>query len=279
MIKINMNLEKLSDFLDQWNVTLEAQPDETRTGVIARVRWKENPCLLKISSKESDERTGCVLLHYDSYGAVRVFRSENQGTLMERATPGTHLSTLVEKGKDNQATHILCDVIEKLHQKDRFKGTYKTIEDLGSGFERYLSLGENLLPRDLVERAKSLYFDLASSQSTSILLHGDLHHDNVLYDEARGWLAIDPKGYVGEPAYEVGALLRNPYHLSNILQDPERFKKRVDIICERLGFDRERVMGWGFCQAVLAALWSVEDGESPFWGIDAAHAMEKALGS
>jgi streptomycin 6-kinase len=38
----------------------------------------------------------------------------------------------------------------------------------------------------------------------------DLHHYNVLSDSGRGWLAIDPKGLVGEVEYEVGAAIRNP---------------------------------------------------------------------
>ena len=92
------------------------------------------------------------------------------------------------------------------------------------------------------------------------LLHGDLHHHNILAAGRQPWLAIDPKGIVGEPAYEVGALLRNP--MPELLQSerPKRLlARRLDILSERLGFERERLVGWGTAQAVLAAWWSLED--------------------
>ncbi len=121
---------------------------------------------------------------------------------------------------------------------------------------------------------QSIYEELVKSQEKPILLHGDLHHDNVLYDEKKGWLSIDPKGYVGESLYEVGALLRNPLHYPEIFQNPERMKRRVSIICERLGFERERVISWAFSQAILAGIWSVEDGESPKWAVEGALAFK-----
>ena len=62
-----------------------------------------------------------------------------------------------------------------------------------------------------VERAQRLYVGLCASQTSTRLLHGDLHHYNILRDGDRGWVAIDPKGVVGEVEYEIGAALRNPY--------------------------------------------------------------------
>jgi streptomycin 6-kinase len=87
-----------------------------------------------------------------------------------------------------------------------------------------------------------------------VLLHGDLHHWNILAAGRQPWLALDPKGIVGEPAYEVGALLRNPDLMP--LQVQER---RVDQLTAELGFDRYRILGWGIAQAVLSAWWSYED--------------------
>jgi streptomycin 6-kinase len=93
-----------------------------------------------------------------------------------------------------------------------------------------------------------------------MLLHGDLHHDNILAAQREPWLTIDPKGLVGEPAYETGALLRNP--LPQLLEVPQPGRvlaRRVNQLAEELDFDRARVRGWGLTQAVLSAWWSVED--------------------
>jgi streptomycin 6-kinase len=94
---------------------------------------------------------------------------------------------------------------------------------------------------------------------TPVLLHGDLHHFNILSAED-SWLAIDPKGIVGEPAYEVGAWMRNP--IPNI-PEPElrRFVwRRLDILADILELDWERLRQWSLAQAVLSAWWSYEDG-------------------
>jgi streptomycin 6-kinase len=92
-------------------------------------------------------------------------------------------------------------------------------------------------------------------------LHGDLHHENILQAQRQPWLAIDPKGVVGEPAYEVGALLRNMApRLLKGSQPSQIVARRAGILSEELGFDRTRLLGWGLAQAVLAAWWCIEDG-------------------
>jgi len=105
-----------------------------------------------------------------------------------------------------------------------------------------------------------LFADLLDSMAAPVLLHGDLHHENILRAQRQPWLAIDPKGLAGEPAYEVGAHLRNlPAHLLAQPQ-PERFiARRADILAEELGLDRDRLLGWGLAQAVLSAWWCIED--------------------
>jgi streptomycin 6-kinase len=93
------------------------------------------------------------------------------------------------------------------------------------------------------------------------IYNGDLHHENILLDARHGrWLAIDPKGLAGEPAYETGALLRNQ------LPDPwdsararRMLARRVDQLAEQLGLERVRLRGWGLAQAVLSAWWRIED--------------------
>jgi streptomycin 6-kinase len=93
-------------------------------------------------------------------------------------------------------------------------------------------------------------------------LHGDLHHYNILSAERQPWLAIDPKGIVGEPAYETGALIRNP--VPQILSAPNLDRilaRRIHQLSDELGYDRQRVYGWAVAQAVLSAWWTYEDTE------------------
>lgn len=78
--------------------------------------------------------------------------------------------------------------------------------------------------------------------------------------DGEGWRVIDPKGVVGEPAYEVGAFLRNP--LSAIAADPRlprTLERRIAVFAEALALDRQRIHAWAIAQAVLSAWWSYDD--------------------
>jgi streptomycin 6-kinase len=94
--------------------------------------------------------------------------------------------------------------------------------------------------------------------ATPVLLHGDLHHDNILTATRQTWLAIDPKGIVGEPAYETGPLLLNMFSK----EDPQAEKvlaRGIAQLSEELGLDQQRIHGWALSRAVLSAIWDLED--------------------
>jgi streptomycin 6-kinase len=94
----------------------------------------------------------------------------------------------------------------------------------------------------------------------TFLLHGDLHHWNILSTDRELWLAIDPKGVLGEPAYEVGAWLRNPFPQILTFDQPRKvIARRLDQFADQLTLARDRMLGWGIAQAVLASWWSFED--------------------
>jgi streptomycin 6-kinase len=112
----------------------------------------------------------------------------------------------------------------------------------------------------LIESAEPLYAKLCATQKRTRLLHGDLQHYNVLFDENRGWLSVDPKGVIGEVEYELGASLRNPGE--NVLRffSPATVIRRLEIYESILGIDIARALRWAYAQAVLSLIWGVEDG-------------------
>lgn len=142
-----------------------------------------------------------------------------------------------------------------------------TVADWGRGFDRYLDSGDRQIPRDLVHEAHELFQDLASTQGTTMLLHGDLQHYNVLLDNQRGWVAIDPKGVVGELEYEIGSILRNPVELRECYTTPETINRRLRTLTDSLNLEPARTLDWSFSQAVLSAIWDIEDG----YNVDADH--------
>jgi streptomycin 6-kinase len=177
--------------------------------------------------------------------------------LLERIEPGHTLASLADDEEATRAAaQVMCDLWKPLPPDSRFP----TAAEWAGGFARLrmkFNGGTGPLPARLVDHAEGLFRDLLSSSEPSVLLHGDLHHFNILAARRRPWLAIDPKGLAGEPAYEVGALFRNPD--PSLYLDPKLQRRRVDVLHEELGFEKERILGWGVAQSVLSAWWSIED--------------------
>jgi len=243
----------------EWKVTLE-ETRETATSVLGFGIRGDARVVLKVTKQEGDEsHSGKVLRAFGGDGAVRVDESETGAVLLERLEPGDDLVSLVRRGEDEAATEILAEVIAKLAHHEA-PSESPTVGDWGHGFDRYLNSGDQRIPQDLVHQAHELFQNLASTQRKTMLLHGDLQHYNVLFDQHRGWVAIDPKGVVGELEYEIGAILRNPVELREYYITPEIISRRLRSLTLSLNLDYSRAFNWSFAQAVLSAIWDIEDG-------------------
>lgn len=240
----------------QWNVKLD-DTLQTSTSLIGFGSRAGERVVLKLTRLADELHSGKVLRAFAGSGAVRVLEDEPGAVLLEQL--GGNLVHLVREGHDDSATRIIAGVIEKLAHHTA-PAECPTVADWGRGFDRYVQSGDAQISSGLVREARGIYEALASSQQQTMLLHGDLQHYNVLFDHRYGWLAIDPKGVVGELEYEVGALLRNPVEEPEFFPARATVRRRINILTTQLPLDRERVVKWSFAQAVLSAIWDVEAG-------------------
>lgn len=198
----------------------------------------------------------------DGRGIVRLLAADRaQGAmLLERLSPGM---TLLQVADDELATSIAAQVMRELWRPVPPAHSFPTVADWAAGLQKlreHFAGGTGPFPAHLVARAEALFAELLGSQTEPALLHGDLHHENILTAQRGPWIALDPKGLVGEPAYEVGALLRNPLPQLLTMPQPGRIlARRIDQLAAELGFERARLRDWAFAQAVLSAWWSYED--------------------
>ena len=213
----------------------------------------------------------------DGHGMVRLLECDPAEEIMvlERLMPGTFLRNVED---DEVSTSIAAFIMRKIWCPVPEKHPFKTVQGWGKGFDRlrqYYGGGTGPFPKALLEEAETLYRELSASMAEPVLLHGDLHHENILAAEREPWLAIDPKGLVGEPAYETGAWLRNPMpQLLDMPQPGRILARRIDQLAEELGFDRARLRDWGLAQAMLSAWWSMEDsGELSIFSITCAELL------
>lgn len=250
---------RVDERIDAWRVRVE-RVDETESSVLVFGYRDDLPVVVKVVKEPREEwRAGEVLEAFEGRGVVRVYDHVDGAMLLERPMPGSTLEGLALEGRDDEATHVIARTIASMSPRAT-KHPVPTVEEWGRAFERYERSGDARVPGLLRSVAHRLFRELCRSQGATRLLHGDLHHANVVLHADRGWLAIDPKGVVGEIEYEVGAALRNPYDSLARFADPSIVRRRVDCFAGELGVDGRRLLGWAFAQSVLAAIWGLEDG-------------------
>ena len=252
-------LDRVQQHAREWRLTIE-ESFETQTSVISYVSRDGQRLVLKLVKQEGDEwLSGEVLEAFDGKGVVRVYEHTGGAMLLERLQPGTSLVNMAVNGRDEEATEILAGVMERMATNE-IPDACPTVTTWGKGLERYLAGDDEQIPRRLVESARQVFADLGSSQSRPRLLHGDFHHYNVLFDSTRGWVAIDPKGVIGELEYEIGAVLRNPIEQPGLFLARPVIERRLRQFTNQLDLNHARTLRWAFAQAVLSAIWYVEDG-------------------
>jgi streptomycin 6-kinase len=242
-----------------WQVAVD-RVVETDTSVLAFGRRDEGSVVLKVVREPGDEWfCGQVIEAFAGNGVVRVLDHAGGAVLLERLIPGTSLASMFVSQEDDQATAVVADIVARMAP-----GTpgsrVPSVSAWAQGFDRYLATGDRRVSRPLVESARAVFLHLCASQSAPRLLHGDLHHGNVLLDANRGWLAIDPKGAIGEIEFEFGAALRNPCERPELFTAETTIERRVARYSNGQR-NAGRILGWAFAQAVLATLWELEDSQ------------------
>jgi streptomycin 6-kinase len=250
----------IDDVARDWRLTL-APPFAMSYGYVApAVRADGSRVVLKLRVPDSEARDEIEALRaYDGAGAVRLLAHDAVcgALLLERAEPGTMLADATDID-DEAKTRIAAGVLRRLWREPPQAYAFPTLAGwaraLGDVRARYNG-ATGPLPAPLFERAERVFAGELAAGEPPLLLHGDLHHENILRAEREPWLAVDPHGVIGDRAYEPGAFLRN--HLLGLPEPRAALARRVDVFVEELGMERERLVGWGIATNVLSACWSL----------------------
>jgi streptomycin 6-kinase len=250
----------------RWGLLVEERfpdtPGSPGNFVAAAMRADGTRCVLKVSPYVQETRAEiAALAAWRGDGAARLLASEPDlgGLLLERIEPGTMLAAMAELD-DDDATRIAAGLLRKLWRPPEPAEGLIPLDSWCAAYARnreVLSRDVAGFPAALFRRADGMRAELLSSSDHSVLLHGDLHHFNILRSGRAGWLAIDPKGLFGDRCFDVCQFLLNPGPVPVSVK-----RRRLDLFCDELHLDPERTRQWCLVHAILDACWSFEEGAS-----------------
>jgi streptomycin 6-kinase len=253
----------VADLARRWGVTLGA-PFALSYNYVAPARLADGTeAVFKAGVPSAESRRELYALRrYNGDGICRLLAADDErcAMLLERLRPGETLAPLASIN-DEGATRIAARVMAQLWRPVPAGPPFLPVAQwFADAFDRHRREygGAGPFPVSVFQRAVALVPELLNSAPREVLLHGDLHHYNILTAERAPWLAIDPKGVTGDPGYDVGQFFLNP-DLGNVLAMPEVVRRRLDVFAEELRYDRARLAAWAFAEVVLSACWSAED--------------------
>lgn len=243
----------LQHYMQSWNLIYDSDGFHTHCSLIQPVIYKDIKAILKITFSIEEKRGNKLMLWYNGKGAAKVLKCDDGAILMERVIGDQSLRTMALNNRDDEATRIICRTANLLHA-DRNKGLPELIP-LNIWFnELFLSAGKYGSP---FTECAGIAKPLLDGQNDITVLHGDLHHDNILYSPERGWLAIDPKGLLGERAFDYANILCNPD--KEIALSKNRLTKQIDVISKNTGINYNHLLKWTIAWAGLSAVWFLND--------------------
>ncbi|RWQ42077.1 MAG: 3'-kinase [Mesorhizobium sp.] len=254
-------------FPKRWNVDAPELIAETFSSRIWKVfRADGSPAIVKalkpFDDVEDELRGEHFLAWRRGEGAVRLLGNDGHCMLLEYAGETLLSQVLAEQG-DNAATAIAAEVMARLFSPS----DYPAPPDLQPLRARFSSLF-NKAKTDRDAGKKSLYVEAAATAERLLAdpvdvlpLHGDLHHDNIMHGP-RGWLAIDPKGVLGDPGFDAANMFYNPLDRDDLCRDPRRIAHMAEIFARTLGQTPLAILNHAIAYGCLSASWHHEDGNA-----------------
>ncbi|WP_145577907.1 aminoglycoside phosphotransferase family protein [Yersinia mollaretii] len=245
-------LAKLHLYLERWQLIGDGPAFHTASSWLQPVQHRGQPAMLKIAMTAQECLGAQLMVWWQGDGAARVIAQEEDAILLERIAGQQSLSEMARNGQDDEASQIICHVVARLHGHSKPKSPKLPL--LSSQFGA-LELAAKIHGGIFVDAASIATKLLAEPQDIT-LLHGDIHHGNILNAGPGDWLAIDPKGLIGERGFDFANIFCNPDF--TVATSPGRLTRQADIIAESAGLDRHRLILWIVAWAGLSAAWHLE---------------------
>lgn len=246
----------LENYLKCWQLSVNGEIINTSSSqIVPVILTNGDEAILKLTSCEEEKIGHLVMCWWEGEGAAKVLAHHDNALLMEKARDQQSLLTMALNNQADQATAIMCNAIKQLHSPHLKQPPTELI----SLQQHFLSLKKIAHTTSCIFAfCKEIAEELLTTEQDIVVLHGDIHHRNIL-DFERGWLAIDPKRVIGERGFDYANLLCNP-DLS-IANNPIYFARQLDNIIAISGIEKTRLIKWIIAVAGLSAAWFIEDNQ------------------
>ncbi|MES2342971.1 MAG: aminoglycoside phosphotransferase family protein [Pseudomonadota bacterium] len=268
-----MTGDEFDKWIDRWRLTPDGAPFTSLGGRLLPVRQAGVPAMLKVSHAPEEIAGGVLMSWWDGQGAAPVLAHEGEALLMVRAMGSGSLSEMARNGRDDEATGIICAALDGLHapRPGRLPASLNPLPD----WFRALGPAANL-HGGVLAKSHAMSKQLLADPREVCVLHGDAHHGNFLDFGDLGWLAIDPKGLIGDRGYDYANLLCNPDLATAIV--PGRIARQARVVARAANLDPVRTMQWLLAYAGLSASWTLSDGNNPAGALQIAEIAAAELG-
>lgn len=248
----------------KWQLSNITPVENMTYNYVAKVTSKTRlPLILKIGCDEkiiTPEKKALIYFHGKGSIALVDYNEQYNALLLQQAVPGITLKSFYP----NHIEHVMDNYIsamQNLHQQDLpIKNNFEHIRVWLKAIDQCNS---PLIPKYLLEKAIYLKNKLLDSLNKEIVLHGDLHHDNILLN-GNEWLTIDPKGILGDAEFEIAAFdFLDETEFSSERDLKKLFENRAETIAKKSNLSLQRIKDWVFVRLILSAAWFVEDKGDP----------------
>jgi len=238
-----------------WKLQGDGEIFKTHSSILQPVIYEGIKAMLKIPVADEERRGSLLMVCWDGNGSAKIFRHDENALLMERAVGTRSLKQMVINGNEDEANKIICGVAAKLHATKC--EAVKELIPLPIWFNA-LEPAAGQYGGILVECSR-IANQLLSDPIETVVLHGDIHYENILDSGTRGWVAIDPKGLVGERGFDFANIFCNPD--IKTATSPGRLSRQVKLIAKEANLDAKRLLNWIIAWTGLSAAWALYDRE------------------
>lgn len=239
------SFEPFQHFLDLWSLIPDGHQIETHSSSLLPVRRDGEALMLKVSHAEEEQTGGRLMAAWRVAPFVHVVELLESGLLMERGATTPRFQDLPE----DEAAQEFCNLIGLVHASKAPDG----LQPLAPRFEALVTGGRGGFFDDAAAVAK----DLLSKREPQLPLHGDMHHENILSVDNRGWRLIDPKGLLGPRGFDFANYFFNPSPSIALSQ----FEARLELVARYARISTRELLDWIIAWAGLSATWHLADNQ------------------